>query len=155
MVVLFVTPGLGLEVAGRSVAGGGDSRWSFDRTEKCLMRKINRTRQRHGKNGLGFDKQIGVVARRHAKGMANNYSVYHDGNMGSEITRWKSLAQNTGAGGGCKALHRSFMRSYRHRHNILGRWRHVGVGTERRGGRLFVQAVFEYRSDPGNIYHYP
>ena len=119
------------------------------------MRKINHMRRRHGLRGLSFDKQIGYVARRHAKQMASNYAVYHDSNMGTEITRWKSLGQNTGAGATCRSLFRSFKRSSKHRHNILGRWRHMGVGTERRNGRLFVQQVFEYRSDPGNVYHYP
>lgn len=154
MLLLSTNPVLGLETAGTTLGGGG-GRWSFDQSEKCLMRKVNRTRRRFGKGGLGFDKQVGVVARRHAKGMANNYSVYHDSNMGREITRWKTLGQNSGAGTGCKSLHRSFMRSSSHRHNILGRWRHIGVGTQWRGGRLFVQVVFEYRSDPGNVYHYP
>lgn len=150
IVVLFTN-----SVSAALVASGGGGRWSFDRSEKCLMRKINRTRQRNGLGGLGFDKQVGVVARRHAKSMANNYSVYHDYNMDNEITRWKRLGQNTGAGAGCDSLFRSFMNSSSHRHNILGRWRHIGVGTDRRGGRLFVQAVFESRRDPGNIWHYP
>ena len=119
------------------------------------MRKVNRVRRQHGLGGLGFDKQVGVVARRHAKSMANSYSVFHDGNMNNEITRWKSLGQNSGAGSGCDSLFRSFMRSSSHRRNILGRWNHIGVGTERRNGRLFVQMVFEWQSDPGNIYHYP
>ncbi len=119
------------------------------------MRRINRVRARHGRRRLQWDKQLGYVARRHARVMAANRAVYHDSNMGSEITRWRALAQNTGGGRGCKRVSRAFMRSTSHRANVLGRWRHLGVGVERRGGRLYVQQVFEYRADPGNIYHWP
>jgi uncharacterized protein YkwD len=87
--------------------------------------------------------------------MATNRAVYHDANMGNEITRWTRLGQNTGAGRNCKALFRSFMRSSSHRSNILGSWRHMAVGTEYAGGKLFVQQIFENRRDPGNIYHWP
>lgn len=119
------------------------------------MRKINRARSRQGLRRLDWDKQIGVVARRHAKSMAANYSVFHDYNMDEEITQWKSLGQNSGAGGGCTNLFRAFMRSASHRANILGRWRFIGVGVERRNGRIFAQQVFEWRYNPGNIYRYP
>ena len=119
------------------------------------MRKINKARARHGLARLERDRHIGVVARRHAKAMAANYSVFHDYNMHEEITHWKSLAQNSGAGGGCKSLFWAFMRSSSHRSNILGRWRFMGVGVERRNGRLFAQEVFEWRYNPGNIYRYP
>ena len=119
------------------------------------MHKINKHRGKHGLARLQRDKQMGVVARRHAKQMASNYSVYHDYNMDEEITHWKALGQNTGAGGGCRRLFWSFMKSSSHRQNILGRWRHFAVGADSRGGRLFVQQVFEWRYDPGNVYHYP
>ena len=97
------------------------------------MRKINRVRQNNGLRALRWDKQMGYVARRHARQMATNNSVYHDGNMGSEITRWRRLAQNTGAGRNCKSLFRSFMRSPSHRANILGTWRFMAVGIDYRG----------------------
>ena len=119
------------------------------------MRKINAARKRNGLGGLGFDKQLGVVARRHAKSMAANNGLYHDSNMGNEITRWRRLAQNTGVGSGCRQIHRTFMHSSQHRYNTLRQWRFVGVGTEKRNGRMYAQVVFEYRSDPGNVYHYP
>jgi len=134
-------------------APGGGGRWEFNRAEKCLMRRINRARSRHGLRRLERDKQIGVVARRHAKSMAASYAVFHDYNMDSEITHWSSLGQNSGAGGGCTNLFRAFMRSSRHRANILGRWRFFAVGVDRRYGRIFAQGVFEWRYNPGNVYH--
>lgn len=131
------------------------NRWGFNRTEVCLMHKINRVRARHGLPKLRRDKQLGYVARRHAQSMAGSGSLYHDPELGREITRWKRLGQNTGRGGGCKRVFWAFMHSGAHKANILGSWRFMGVGIQRGSGRLYVQQVFESRYDPGNVYHYP
>ena len=129
--------------------------FSFNRAERCLMVRINRIRARHGLRRLDRDKQMGYVARNHARTMGNARSVWHDPDVGWEITRWRRLGQNTGRGRGCKSLTRSFMRSSSHRSQILGRFRFFAVGTERAGGRLYVQQLFESRRDPGNAYSYP
>jgi hypothetical protein len=47
------------------------------------------------------------------------------------------------------------MQSSTHRHNILGRYRFMGIGVGNRNGRLYVQQLFESRANPGNIYHFP
>ena len=154
VLVLSVAPAGAIERSGGNVADGGGN-WGFNSVERCLMGKINKVRRRHGRAALDWDKQVGYVARKHARSMASNYAVYHDGNMDNEITNWKSLGQNSGAGGGCRRIFWAFMKSSSHRANILGQWRHIGVGAEWRGGRLFVQQVFEWRYDPGNVYHYP
>lgn len=137
---------------GRSLAGGG---YAFNSSEKCLMRKINRARRSHGMRPLDWDRQIGYVARRHTRSMASARSAYHDYQLGQKVTRWRRLGQNTGRGGKCRRIFRAFMRSSTHRDNVLGRWRHLGVGATWSGGRLYVQQVFESRLDPGNIYSYP
>lgn len=142
-----------VESAGQPLEEG--SRWNFNSAEKCLMRKINRARSRAGLRRLEPDKHIGVIARRHAKSMAANYSVFHDYNMDKEITHWKALGQNSGSSGGCTNAFRAFMRSSSHRSNILGRWRFMGVGVDKRNGKVFVQQVFEWRYNPGNVYRYP
>ena len=130
-------------------------RYSFNGTEKCLMRKINRARRSHGMRALSWDKQVGYVARRHTNAMASQRNVYHDAGLGQKVTRWRRLAQNTGKGQRCKGIFRAFMNSSAHRANIFGRWRHVGVGVSWGGGCIWVQQVFESRRDPGNIYSYP
>jgi uncharacterized protein YkwD len=119
------------------------------------MKKANKARLRHGRKALRWDKQLGYIARRHAHQIAQNRGLYHDENMGREITRWRRLGQNTGRGHGCKRLFRSFMRSSAHRANILGKWRFMAVGATKAGGKLYVQHVFESRANPGNIYNFP
>lgn len=137
------------------VAANLGGRWGFNKSERCIMNKINKVRRNKGMSPLRADKQIGVVARRHAKSMAANYSVFHDYNLGREITHWKALAQNSGSAGSCKRAFWAFMRSSGHRSNILGTWRFMGVGVDKRNGRVFVQQVFEWKRDPGNVYRYP
>lgn len=153
-VVAGIAPAAGAVVVAEDpmLTGGG---YSFKRSEVCLMRRINRARRAQGRSGLSWDKQMSYVARRHANSMAARRSVYHDDAVGEKITRWRRLGQNTGSGRRCKGIFRSFMRSSAHRGNIFGRWRHVGVGTKRSGGRLYVQQLFESRRNPGNVYSYP
>ena len=129
--------------------------YSFNNAEKCLMRKINRARRSQGLRALDWDRQIGYVARRHAYSMASARAAYHDSQLGQKVTRWRRLGQNTGRGGRCRRIFRAFMASSVHRANILGQWRHLGVGATWSGGRLYVQQIFESRLNPGNIYSYP
>ena len=134
----------------------GRSRYYFKRVERCMMQKINKRRIGHGKRKLDWDRQLGYVARKHARRMARAGTIWHDGRLGSRITRWKRLGDNVGyARDGCKKLFRAFWNSAPHRQNILGHWRFVGVGSKRRHGRLYVHHIFEARRNPGNIYTYP
>ncbi len=142
------------ELAPVSTAGVS-SGFSYKRAERCLMRRINRVRSRHGLGRLDGDRQLAYVARKHAESMASSRGVWHDPNVGSEVTRWRRLAQNSGRGQSCKSLTRSFMNSQKHRSNILGQFRFFAVGVKRAGGSLYVQELFESRRNPGNIYHYP
>ena len=134
---------------------GGSPRYRFRAAEKCFMRKVNAARAANGQRRLNWDKQLGYVARRHANVMANQGGVWHDQNLGRRVTRWRSLGQNTGAGGRCRKLFGSFMASAPHRANILGGWRFIGVGTQWKGHRLYVQTVFESRRNPGNVWSWP
>ena len=135
-------------------SSGGGSIWKWKRREKCFMRRINRIRKDHGRGALQWDKHLGVVGRKHAHKLANAGTIWHD-DIGAKVTKWRSLGQNTGKGPGCRKLTRAFMHSSGHRANILGRWRHIGVGVVRDNGATYVQQVFERRRDPGNIWHKP
>jgi len=52
-------------------------------------------------------------------------------------------------------MFRMFWRSSVHRTIMMGRWRFVGVGVERRRGRIYVLQIFESRRNPGNTFRYP
>lgn len=149
------TPARSAEITRERAGEAARAGFRIKRAEKCMMRKINQRRARHGLRRLNWDAQLIYVARKHSNSMAANRAVYHDGYIGDRVTNWRRLGQNTGGGNGCRSLVKAFMRSPKHRSNILGRWRYFGVGTERRNGRLYVQQIFESRVDPGNVYQYP
>ena len=154
LVAVFVVSAL-ITPSGLNEASAGGPKYRYTKAEKCFMRRINRVRAQHGQRRLNWDKQLAYVARRHANTMANAGGVWHDQSLGRRITRWRSLGQNTGAGGRCRKLFGSFMDSAPHRANILGRWRFIGVGTQRKGNRLYVQQIFEWRRNPGNVWSWP
>jgi uncharacterized protein YkwD len=137
-------------------ARGRNYEFHFRRVERCFLRAINRSRARHKLRRLKWDRQIGFVARRHARAMARARDVAHDDYLGGRLTGWRALGQNSGSGKSCGQLVWAFWRSGGHRSNILGRWNYVGVGVKRaRGGRVYVQQVFENRANPDNIYRFP
>ncbi|MFN2488314.1 MAG: CAP domain-containing protein [Actinomycetota bacterium] len=139
----------------RSASAKRASGYHFRRVERCFMRKINHRRERRSLRPLQWDKQIAYVARRHARKMAKAGSISHDRGLTSKVTHWRSLGQNSGTGRHCRQLFKAFWNSPGHRSNILGRWRFQGVGTRWRNGHLYVQQVFEFRSNPGNVYGWP
>jgi hypothetical protein len=132
---------------------GGSYHWN--NPENCFIKKINKARARNGLNRLKRDRQLGYVAKRHARKMASKGYMYEQAGLGEKITRWRTLGQNTGRGGKCRHLFKSFMASSPHAANILGDYRFVGVGARWKGHRLYVQQIFESKRNPGNIYHSP
>jgi uncharacterized protein YkwD len=154
---VFLVVLLGIELAAIAVLPNANAgkRYSFNRAERCMIKKINKRRARRGKRRLDSDKQLGFVARRHARKMGRQRAIFHDNNLGRKVTHWRGLGQNVGMGGSCRSLFRAFMRSSGHRANILAKWKHVGVGAKKVNGSLFVQQVFERRRNPGNVFHFP
>ncbi len=135
------------------VSRGGGS-FHFTKSEKCMMRKINQARARRGLNRLRFDKQLGYVARRHARVIAKERLIYHD-DIANRITRWNALGQNTGRGTKCWGNHKAYMRDPYHRASIFGPYKYIGVGAQWGGSKLYSQQIFEAHRNPGNIYHRP
>jgi uncharacterized protein YkwD len=140
-------------IAAPATASGGGYR--FRKAERCLMRRINAIRGRHGLRKLESDQQLAFGARQHAEEMSGNGGLYHDYDVNWKVTRWRRLSQNTGRGRSCRSLASAFMRSSEHRSHILGQYRFMGFGTQKRDGKVYVQQLFESRRDPGNVYHYP
>lgn len=132
--------------------GGG---FTFNRKERCFMKKINESRAAHGLGPAEVDPQLGYVARLHAKEIARNQSVYHDDRFGERVTNWYRLGQNTGRGSTCRQLHRAYMDDPTHREIILGDWNFIGVGIATYNGRIYNQELFESARNPGNIYNTP
>jgi uncharacterized protein YkwD len=116
------------------------------------MKKINKARVRHGLRKLQPDNDLGYVAMRHARRMASKQEMWEQGNLGEKITNWRTLGQNTGLGGKCRHLFKSFMASSPHQANILGDYKYFGIGAKWKNNRLYVQQICGYKRIPGTIY---
>nr|MBA2599113.1 hypothetical protein [Actinomycetota bacterium] len=138
--------------ARQRAAGSG---YRFTHAERCLMSKLNRRRANRGLRRLESDKQLGYVGRRHARNMAGAGTTWHLGNLANVVTRWRRLGQTVGRAPRCRAMFRMFWRSSVHRQIMMGSWRFVGVGVERRRGHIYVLQIFESRRNPGNTFSYP
>ena len=77
-----------------------------------------------------MNAELVTIARRHAQRMASQGRIYHNPNLGSEVTGWRMVGENVGRGGTVAAIHNAFMNSTSHRANILDRsFTQVGMGT--------------------------
>jgi hypothetical protein len=149
----------GPRLDGDPVMRGRDSRcWRVKRPEKKFSRKMNKARRSSNVRKLSLDPELSKVARKHAKEMARRNLLHHtpQATLGRRVTRWSYLGENVGMGGAVGSLHRAFMNSAPHRHNILrSGYRHSGVGVVKKRGRMWVTVVFEQRRDPGTRLRMP
>lgn len=111
--------------------------------EAAFLTSIDRERAGRGLPALRRASDLQAVARRHAVRMADRGTLYHNPDLGSEVSGWSKLGENVGRGPDAGAVHHSFMTSPSHRDNILSAaFVEVGVGVERRGDVIWVTQVF-------------
>lgn len=120
--------------------------------DKSFISKHNQARRARGLPALRPDIHLGKVAKKHTNEMVTRNLLYHTSHtqLASRVTRWSTLGENVGVGGTVDSLFSAFMNSPGHKANILySPFNHVGVGTRKAGGRLWVTVIFEARNDPG------
>lgn len=104
---------------------------------------INATRARRGLDRVRPMHELTSVARRHSARMASRNDLYHNPNLGDEVSNWTRLTENVGRGASVRSLHDAFMSSSGHRANILDRRvTQLGIGVKIRSGRIWVTEVF-------------
>lgn len=112
-------------------------------SESAFLTSIDRERAARGLPALRRAADLQAVARRHAARMADRGALYHNPQLGSEVSGWSKLGENVGRGPDAGAVHDSFMASPSHRDNVVSAaFVEVGVGVERRGDVLWVTQVF-------------
>lgn len=132
--------------------------WKPRKAELEFARQINLARVQAARSGLRLDPELSFVARKHTRKMIADRSLFHSPGkrLRERVTRWASLAENVGVGGGPSDVHAAFMASEPHRRNILGpRYRHIGVGSKMEFGRQWVTVIFESKKDPGTTLEMP
>jgi uncharacterized protein YkwD len=155
LAVVSITSAIAISTLAPTTAGGS-SCWDFKGAERTMAKKVNNARGSHGLVKLKLDPEMSKIARSHSKTMAKKASLYHTKNLGSKVTNWKSLGENVGYGSTVKQLHNLFMGSSGHRDNILkASYRHVGVGSTRKDGTLWITVIFESKKNPGTSLNMP
>ena len=109
--------------------------------------RANAARAAAGRSAYAVKSDLTTVARRHAARMAAKGAIWHNPNLGSEVSGWKNVGENVGMGTDVAPIHNAFMKSTSHRANILDKgFTEVGMGTARdSNGRLYIVQVFRQR----------
>ena len=126
--------------------------------ELAFFNRINLERRSGGRVQLELDPHLTKVARLHTREMTDKNLLHHTSTTAfrRRVTNWDLLGENVGVGGTVASLHRAFMGSPSHRDNVLfGSFRHIGIGTRERHGRLWVTVVFQAARNPGTSLRMP
>jgi len=130
--------------------------WNYTDKERSFAKKINKSRDNHHVGRLKLDPQLSRVAMKQTTSMIDKNELYHTPNLGNRVTRWRMLAENVGYGNTVRSLHKMFMDSSGHKHNILnGQYEFVGVGAKQAHGWLWVTVVFQSEQNPGTTLSMP
>jgi uncharacterized protein YkwD len=111
--------------------------------EDGLTARLNGARSDQGLPSLATRSDLVAVARAQATRMADSGTLYHNPNLTTDVTNWRSVGENVGYGPDVQTVHVAFMNSEGHRANILDTdYTEVGVGVVERGDRVWVAEVF-------------
>jgi hypothetical protein len=112
--------------------------------ESQFTSMANSERSSRGLRSYSVAGDLVAVARRHAQRMAAAGKIWHNPNLGSEVSGWQAVGENVGMGGSASSIHQAFMNSAAHRANILDTdFTQVGMGTARDSkGVLYITQVF-------------
>jgi uncharacterized protein YkwD len=119
--------------------------------EQEFLMSVNRARQSQGLSALRWNEALATAARKHAAIMAQHGSAEHgfpgEPSLSSRVMQsgvhfvW--LSENVILGSDVAAIEAEFLRSPKHRANILDPdMDTIGVGVVERGGQLFVVEDF-------------
>jgi uncharacterized protein YkwD len=126
--------------------------WRYRTAERRFARKTNLARSSRGMPKLHLDRQLSRAARKHTREMVHRNRLHHTPTrkLSRRVTRWRSLGENVGVGGRVGSLNAAFMDSTPHRANVVNpTFRHFGIGTVRKRGKLWVTVIFESFTNPG------
>jgi uncharacterized protein YkwD len=119
--------------------------------EQQLFAEANRARRAEGLAELKWDEALAAAARRHAGVMAQHGSAEHgfagEPNLASRASkagaRFVYLAENVIKGTSAQNIQAEFLKSSRHRANMLDTdMDSIGVGVLERGGQVFAVENF-------------
>lgn len=120
--------------------------------ESAMLNRINDARRSRGLARLSLNLQMVRIARSWSTTMARQGRLYHRPNLADAVYGpYRRLGENVGVtrlSGATQTelvnrLHRAFMNSDGHRHQILGDYNGIGIGIRRsRDGSMWVTVNF-------------
>jgi hypothetical protein len=116
--------------------------------ESCFYNATNAERTSRGIPKLQLASDLVTLARSHSKKMAADGRIYHNTNLGDDISgNWTAAGENVGMGPDCELVQDAFMGSKDHKANILDTdYNQVGVGVAYDSdGTLYVTVDFAGR----------
>jgi uncharacterized protein YkwD len=111
--------------------------------EEELACRVDAFRRSRGEAPHRVAEDLNRVARQHARTMADQDRLHHNPDLSNVVRDWSVLAENVGVGPSISSVHDALVASDGHRRNLLdSRMTEIGVGVERKGGRVWVVQVF-------------
>lgn len=142
--------------AGAQTSQGGC--WEVKGAERGFAKRINNVRGVAKRGMLRLDPELSKAARLHTREMVKQNKLHHtpSDKLSRRVTNWTVLGENVGVGGDVQSLHDAFMASPGHAQNVLyDSFRHVGIGTVKAHGQLWVTVIFEAETNPGTTLRMP
>lgn len=110
--------------------------------ETTLVNLVDASRGAVGAPPLRVCSDLRGVARSWSAQMADEGRLSHS-SLAAQVRGWRSLGETVGVDATAGGVHDRFMASPAHRAHVLSsRYTEVGVGVERRAGRLWVTQIF-------------
>lgn len=108
-----------------------------------MLANVNIERRAHGVSALSRAAELDRVAQAWSQHMASTGRLEHNPNYTTQVTNWRSIAENVGYAQSESAVHTLLMNSPGHRANILnGAFSEIGIGIAWAGPRVWVTQVF-------------
>lgn len=112
-------------------------------SEQDFVQLLNATRAENNLPPLPISDELSDAARVHSRRMASNGAIYHNPDLGTEVSGWAKLGENVGVGSNASGVHTGFERSTDHFRNIVDNFfTEVGVGVVESDGLLWVTQVY-------------
>ena len=112
--------------------------------EKDATGRVNWSRYTNHVKTIGIADGLAWLARQHSCEMARNQKLYHSTNLTSKVSNWTYLGENVGVSWSLWDVHQAFMKSPKHRANVLNtHYREVGIGVCRdKYGNFWITQIF-------------
>ncbi|QYG93884.1 CAP domain-containing protein [Iamia sp. SCSIO 61187] len=111
--------------------------------QTAVQNELNADRSAYALRRLPTHGQLNTKAQAWAEKLARDGVLSHSNLTSGVPGCWRALGENVGYGSSAAGVQDAYMRSTKHRDNVLDRrWSYVGVGYAKAGSRVYTVQVF-------------